>query len=200
MVQSDGQTITIGANDSASRIDISNADGNSRVITGVAVDINDPTSAANVGYVNALNEQANQAINTGISRLDDKINKTGAGAAALANLHPMDTDGDTKLNIAASVGKYHGETAGALGVFYKPSDRVVMNISSTVGNNDTMFGAGVSVAVDKPIAGGMSKIQMAKKIQQLQDVVAQDHQEKNMMMQKILQMEQELKELKSQSK
>ncbi len=200
MVQSDGQTITIGANDSASRIDISNADGNSRVITGVAVDINDPTSAANVGYVNALNEQANQAINTGISRLDDKINKTGAGAAALANLHPMDTDGDTRWNISAAVGKYHGSTAGALGVFYKPSERVMMNLSSTIGNNDTMFGAGVTVAVDKPMANGMSKVQLVKTVNAQAEKLQQQDAINEALIAEIKQLKAEMAEMKSAKK
>jgi hypothetical protein len=167
LIDQNGESIQIGAKakyDGLDSVDISKSDGSGRVLRGVLVDPDDDTSAANVGYVKAVGEAISQGVNEGFQKMDDKINKTGAGAAALANLHPVDTDGDTKLNIAAGIGRYHGETAGALGLFYKPSERVVMNISSTIGNSDTMFGAGVSVAVDKPVAGGMSKAQLVKAV------------------------------------
>ena len=164
MVKSDGQTITIGTEDSAEAVSIAKSDGTGRVLRGVVADLNDPTSSANVGYVDAVAENLAQNVNQGFARVDDKINKTGAGAAALANLHPVDTDGDTRWNVSASIGRYHGASAGALGLFYKPSDRVIMNISSTVGNDDTMFGAGFSVALDKPMANGMSKVQLVKTV------------------------------------
>ncbi len=210
MVQSDGQTISIGKDDTADSVSIAKADGTGRTLRGVLVDPEDDTSAANVGYVNAIADNFAQGINQGFARMDDKINKTGAGAAALANLHPIDTDGDTKLNIAAGIGRYHGETAGALGLFYKPSDRVMMNISSTVGNNDTMFGAGVSIAVDKPVAGGMSKAQLVKavnsqaeqieqqnaKIQQQDAKIQQQDAVNQALLQRIIKLEQSLAEKK----
>jgi hypothetical protein len=204
MVQSDGQTISIGKDDTADSVSVAKADGTGRALRGVLVDPEDDTSAVNMGYVNAIADSLADGINNGFARIDDKINKTGAGAAALANLHPVDTDGDTKLNIAAAIGKYHGSTAGALGVFYKPSDRVVMNISSTVGNNDTMFGAGISVAVDKPIANGLSKVQMAKTINAQADEISAIKQsmveERKIMMNEILSLRKEVQELKAQKK
>lgn len=76
-----------------------------------------------------------------------RINKVGAGAAALANLHPLDYDGTTPWNVAAAVGNYRNETASAIGVFYRPNDDVMYNVSGTIGigSNETMIGAGVSV-------------------------------------------------------
>lgn len=173
-----GDVIAIGLAakyDAIDSVSIAKSDGSGRVLRGVVVDPTDETSAANVGYVNNIAENIASGVNQGFSKLDSKINKTGAGAAALANLHPLNDDGDTRWNIAAGFGRYHGESAGAVGVFYKPSDRVAMNISSTIGDkNDTMFGAGVTFAVDKPMANDISKAEMAKTINvQAQQINAQ---------------------------
>lgn len=170
LIKNGNGAIEIGSNakyDGVDAVSIAKSDGSGRVLRGVLVDPMDETSAANVGYVNGIAGGLASEMNRGFTKLDSKINKTGAGAAALANLHPLNDDGDTKWNVAAGFGRYHGESAGALGVFFKPSDRVSMNISSTVGNNDTMFGAGVTFAVDKPMANGLSKVEMAKEIQQM---------------------------------
>jgi hypothetical protein len=155
-------TIRIGAKakyDGLDSVDISDSNGNGRYLRGIITDETDDTSAASVGYV----KEVSRGVNAGLQKLDDKINKTGAGAAAMANLHPLMDDGDTRWNVAAGVGTYHGETAAAVGVFYKPSDRAMVNLSTTIGS-DTMFGAGVTFAVDKPIANGLSKVQMAKQL------------------------------------
>ena len=79
-----------------------------------------------------------------------RINKVGAGAAALANLHPLEYDNDSKWNAAAAIGNYRNETAGAIGIFYRPNDDVQLNLSTTVGSSDdTMIGAGLSVRLGK---------------------------------------------------
>ena len=167
MIKAGTDAIEIGSDtkyDGIDSVSIAKSDGSGRVLRGVVVDPEDDTSAVNVGYVKDVAAGIASGVNEGFSKLDNKINKTGAGAAALANLHPIADDGDTKWNIAAGIGRYHGESAGAVGVFYKPSDRVAVNISSTIGNSDTMFGAGVSVAIDKPMSNGLSKVQMAQAI------------------------------------
>jgi hypothetical protein len=112
----------------------------------------------------------------------------------------MDTDGDTRWNISAAVGKYHGSTAGALGVFYKPSERVMMNLSSTIGNNDTMFGAGVTVAVDKPVSNGLSKTAMVNEIRNLKADNEQMKQEREQDKQRIARLEAVVAELAKRSK
>ena len=180
MMKVDGNAIRIGGDvkyDEQDTIDVSKSDGSGRVITGVMTDANDNSSVANVGYVNAIGEGIIQGVNRGFSKLDDKINKTGAGAAALANLHPLDYDPDNKFNVSAAYGNYHGESAGALGVFYRPSEQVMINASSTIGNGNTMFGAGVTFAMDKPAASGLSKVQMAKTINQQSQVINAQAQE-----------------------
>ena len=154
LVMSDGKTITVGKDDGATVIDVSknNADGSTenRVITGVATDANDMSSAANVGYVNnSVNQMANE-FNRGLSDLDSRMKKGVAGAAALAALNPLDYDPENKLNFAAGVGSYKGESATALGMFYRPNENVMFSLGGAFGNGENMWNAGITFNLDKP--------------------------------------------------
>lgn len=80
-----------------------------------------------------------------INRLDSRIDKVGAGAAALAGLHPLDFDPDEKWHVAAGVGSYGNETAVALGAFYQPTDDVLFNVATTLGDGRNMVSGGVSI-------------------------------------------------------
>ncbi len=84
-----------------------------------------------------------------VDNLDSRIDKVGASAAAMANLHPMDFDEDSKVSVAAAAGNYRSETAGALGVFYRPTDRVMLNVSTSFGNGENMVGGGVTFKLGK---------------------------------------------------
>ena len=108
-------------------------------------------------------------INHRIDNLDSKINKVGAGAAALAALHPMDTDG--KFSMAAGFGNYRDANAMALGVFYRPNDQVLFSMGSSLGNGENLLNVGVSFALDKGV--NTSKAAMAKKIASLSEENAQ---------------------------
>ncbi len=122
------------------------------------------SSKASVGEnLNALDTQV--AANTNaINRLDNKVNKVGAGAAALAALHPLDFDPDDKLTFAAGFGNYQGENAVALGAFYRPDEKVMFSVAGNMGNGENMINAGVSFALDRTHKGTPSKAVMAKKL------------------------------------
>ncbi|MBO6252107.1 MAG: hypothetical protein J6O49_00445, partial [Bacteroidaceae bacterium] len=107
-------------------VDISKSDGSDRVLTGVATNPADKSSAANVGYVEAVGQNIANAVNDRFTRMDDKVNKVGANAAALAALMPASFEGDEKWSLAASVGNYRSATAGAVGAFYKPQENVMI--------------------------------------------------------------------------
>ena len=81
--------------------------------------------------------------------LSKDIKKVGAGAAAMANLRPVESG--NKFSLALGVGTYRSETAAAIGMFYKPTDRIQFNLSGTVGNGHNMFGGGISFALDKVV-------------------------------------------------
>ena len=167
LVMSDGKTITVGKDDGATVIDVSkhNGDGNTenRVITGVATDANDMSSAANVGYVNQSVGQLANDFNRGLSELDSQMKKGVAGAAALAALNPLDYDPENKLNFAAGVGSYKGESATALGMFYRPNENVMFSLGGAFGNGENMWNAGITFNLDKPSAS-TSKAAMAHAI------------------------------------
>lgn len=82
-----------------------------------------------------------------VSNLDSRVDKVGANAAALANLHPLEFDADSKWNIAATVGGYKGETATAIGAFYRPNENVMVNVSSSFGTGENMYGGGISLRI-----------------------------------------------------
>ena len=111
--------------------------------------------AVNGGKLHATNQRVSTVENrvdrveNRVDNLDNRIDKVGANAAAMANLHPMDFDEGSKVSVAAAVGSYRSETAGALGVFYRPTDRVMLNVSTSFGNGENMIGGGVSFKLGK---------------------------------------------------
>ncbi len=120
--------------------------------------------------VNTLNERVD-GMTGRISRLDDRVDKVGAGAAALAALHPLDYDPDDKLDVAAGYGHYAGASAVALGAYYRPNEDVMFSIGGSFGNGEEMMNAGVSVKVGSGKSGTTtSKAAMAKRIGELQQV------------------------------
>ncbi|MGM9517365.1 MAG: ESPR-type extended signal peptide-containing protein [Acidaminococcus sp.] len=145
-------------------IDQNGINANSQKVTNVADgDVSEgSTDAVNGGQLHATNQRVSTVENrmdgvenrvdrveNRVNNLDNRIDKVGASAAAMANLHPMDFDEDSKVSVAAAVGTYRSETAGALGVFYRPTDRVMMNVSTSFGNGENMVGGGVSFKLGK---------------------------------------------------
>lgn len=102
----------------------------------------------------SISEGSKDAVNGGQlyqvkNDLEGKVNKVGANAAAMANLHPMEFDPDSKWNIAAAMGNYGSETATAIGAFYRPNEDVMVNFSTAFGTGENMVGGGVSVRLGK---------------------------------------------------
>lgn len=165
-----GDTIQIGGNSTATKIDVNGKDGKGRVITGVVTDDTDPTSAANVGYVNGVTAANTQQIyrdmNNAYGRLNNNINKAAAGSNALAALHPLDYDPDDKADFSVGYGHYRNANAAAVGAFYHPNENTMVNVGVSLGNGDLGFNAGVSFKVGRGGAGreAMSRTEMAKVI------------------------------------
>lgn len=134
------------------------------------------TDAVNVNQLNRLEQNiTNQVTNLNgkVNRLDDKINKVGAGAAALAALHPLDFDPDDKLSFSAGIGHYKDSTAAAIGAFYQPNDDTLFSIGGTIGNGEEMVNAGVSIRFGQHSHQSRSKKAMAKEIIELRAEMAE---------------------------
>lgn len=106
----------------------------------------DSTDAVNGSQLYQTNERVTGVENK-VNKLDSRVDKVGANAAALANLHPLEFDADSKWNIAAAVGGYKGETATAIGAFYRPNENVMINVSSSFGTGENMYGGGISLRI-----------------------------------------------------
>ena len=120
-----------------------------------------------------------------VGELGTRINKVGAGAAALAALHPLDFDPHDKWDIAAGFGNYRNASAAAVGLFYRPNERTMMSLGWTMGDDRNMINAGISVKLGRgDVYTRYSKVEMANRIE------AQNK--------RINDMESELEELKAQ--
>lgn len=106
----------------------------------------DSKDAINGSQLYQTNERVTGVENK-VNKLDSRVDKVGANAAALANLHPLEFDADSKWNIAAAVGGYKGETATAIGAFYRPNENVMVNVSSSFGTGENMYGGGISLRI-----------------------------------------------------
>ena len=107
-----------------------------------------------------------------VDSLGSRVDKVGAGAAALAALHPMDFDPDDKLTFAAGYGNYKGKNAAAVGAFYRPDEKVMFSIGGPFGNGENMVNAGISFSLDRTARVSNSRTAMAKEIVDLRANVA----------------------------
>ena len=124
---------------------------------------------------NHINNVENQVVsNTNrINQLGSRLNKVGAGAAALAALHPMDFDPDDKLTFSAGYGNYGGENAAAIAAYYRPDEKVMFSVGGTVGNGENMVNAGVSFSLDRTNHLSNSRTAMAREILDLRAEVTE---------------------------
>ena len=107
-----------------------------------------------------------------VDNLGSRVDKVGAGAAALAALHPMDFNPDDKLTFAAGYGNYKGKNAAAVGAFYRPDEKVMLSVGGTFGNGENMVNAGISFSLDRTARVSNSRTAMTKEIVDLRANVA----------------------------
>ena len=123
-----------------------------------------PDDAVNVSQLNATNGVVN--------KLGSRINKVGAGAAALAALHPLDFDPDDKWDMAAGYGHYKNADAAAIGAFYQPNEDTMLSIGGSFGGGENMVNAGISVKLGQGNHVSTSRVAMAKEIKDLRENLA----------------------------
>lgn len=162
-ITTDGLTIKDGPSITKTGIN-----GGDKKVTHVAAgDISEKsTDAVNGSQLFATNQQVAQNAQS-ISKLGNRINKVGAGAAALAALHPLDFDPDDKWDFAAGYGNYNGENAAAIGAYYRPNEDTMFSVGGSFGNGENMVNAGVSLKLGQGNHVSTSKVAMAKEIKDL---------------------------------
>ena len=110
-----------------------------------------------------------------LSKIDKRVDKSVAGAAALAALHPLDFDPDAKWDFAAGYGHYRSGDAAAIGAFYRPNEDVQLSVGSTVGSDETVFNAGLSVKVGAHSGVSRSRVAIGKEVLALKKTVAEQN-------------------------
>lgn len=142
----------------------------------------------------AANTESIYNINNHVSNLDNRINKVGAGAAALAALHPLDFNPDDKWDFAVGYGNYRNANSVAFGAFYRPNEDTMFSLGTNFGNGENMFNAGISFKIGKGNSyAGISKAQLVAENQQLKANDARQDRE-------IQELKKALEELKSRIK
>lgn len=138
-----------------------NTAGENLIALDKQVGINTGNIHKNTETINILGKQ--------VGNLDTKVNRVGAGAAALAGLHPLDYDPDNKFDFAAGYGNYKGANALAIGAFYRPDENKMISIGGSFGGGENMVSAGVSVKLGQGTGISTSKVAMAKEISALKE-------------------------------
>ncbi|WP_251424643.1 S-layer homology domain-containing protein [Veillonella agrestimuris] len=161
-------TYTVSAKDTITTVSAAdnsvtvNNDGNHNYTVAVSDEIK---NQINNNTININKNAENIANNTSrINRLDNRIDKVGAGAAALSALHPLDFDPDDKWNFAAGYGNYSGENAMAVGAFYRPNEDTMFSVAGSMGNGENMVNAGVSFKLGQASNVTRSRVAMAQEI------------------------------------
>ena len=177
-----GGTATYAANGTGSATLINN-DGTTATITGLQ---DRYTSSASLSG-NTLNFTRNDGstysvsgiastqdiknVTSKVGELGTRVNRVGAGAAALAALHPLDFDPDDKWDVAAGYGNYKDAHAVSVGAFYRPNEDTMFSVGGSFGGGENMVNAGVSVKLGQGNHVSTSKVAMAKEIVDLKDAV-----------------------------
>ena len=133
---------------------------------GETINVKPNINYSSIGYLRYnIGGGAIAGINQRLDKTNAKINKVGAGAAALAALHPLEYDPDDKLTFSAGMGNYAGENAAALGAFYRPNEKFMVSLGGTMGNGENMVNLGLSIGLDKP--NGYAKLSKRELIQKV---------------------------------
>lgn len=195
-MSSDGIKIAAdGDNTHAVEITNSNVSMGGQQIHDVAPGTSD-TDAVNVSQLKGLVSGVDGAVN----KLNNRLNRVGAGAAALAALHPLDFNPEEKWNFAAGFGHYVNANAGAIGAFYQPNEDTLFSLGGSWGGGENMVNAGVSIRLGHGNSIIGSRTVMAREIMALkQQVEAQNLKlkENENLKARLAKQDQEIAELKA---
>jgi hypothetical protein len=155
-------------------IDKNGIDAGGNKVTGVATGTvsKDSTDAVN-GSQLWQRDQAINGLSGSVNKLGNRINRVGAGAAALAALHPLDFDPDDKWDFAAGYGNYRGANAAAIGAYYRPNEDTMFSVGGSFGGGENMVNAGVSIKLGQGNHVSTSRVAMAKEMKAMRQHMAE---------------------------
>ena len=169
-INNEGLTIKDGPSVTAAGIDA----GKKKITNVAAGDVSEKsTEAVNGGQLFGVEQKVNinsrniSILGGKVSELNTRVNRVGAGAAALAALHPLDFDPDDKWDFAAGYGNYKGANAAAIGAYYRPNEDTMVSVGGSFGGGENMVNAGVSVKLGQGNRVTTSRVAMAKEIKDL---------------------------------
>ena len=137
------------------------------------------TDAINGSQLYATNQMVQEnrqnitQLGNSLNKLDNRINRVGAGAAALAALHPLDFDPDSKWDFAAGYGNYRDANAAAVGLYYRPNEDTMFSVGGSFGGGENMINAGVSLKIGRGNHVSNSRVAMAKEIRDMRKAMAE---------------------------
>ena len=170
-INNEGLTVKDGPSVTTKGIDAGN-----KTITNVA-DGKKETDAVNVRQLQEVDKKVNinsqniSILGNKMGELGNRVNRVGAGAAALAALHPLDFDPDDKWDFAAGYGNYKGANAAAVGAYYRPNEDTMISVGGSFGGGENMVNAGIAVKLGQGNHVTTSKVAMAKEIKDLRKEV-----------------------------
>ena len=174
-INNSGLTVKTGdSNHSAITIQQGNVNMGGNTISGVAPGkvSADSTDAVN-GSQLWQRDQAINGLSGSVNKLGNRINRVGAGAAALAALHPLDFDPDDKWDFAAGYGNYRGANAAAVGAYYRPNEDSMFSVGGSFGGGENMVNAGVSIKLGQGNHVSTSRVAMAKEMKAMRQHMAE---------------------------
>lgn len=173
-INNSGLTVKGDDNHKAITIQQGNVNMGGNTISGVADGkvSKDSTDAVN-GSQLWQRDQAINGLSGSVNKLGNRINRVGAGAAALAALHPLDFDPDDKWDFAAGYGNYRGANAAAVGAYYRPNEDTMFSVGGSFGGGENMVNAGVSIKLGQGNHVSTSRVAMAKEMKAMRQHMAE---------------------------
>ena len=145
--------------------------GNKKIANVAAGDVSSTSTDAVNGAQLWNTNQSIRTIGGAVNELGDRMNRVGAGAAALAALHPLDFDPDDKWDVAAGYGNYKDASAVAIGAFYRPNEDTMFSVGGSFGGGENMVNAGVSLKLGQGNHVSTSRVALAKEVEDLKVIV-----------------------------
>ena len=179
--------VTIKSSDSTKGGDIKIATGDVSMGGSQIHDVAPGSNGTDAVNVNQLSSAMNN-VERNFTKLDARVNRAGANAAALAALHPLDFDPDDKLDVAAGTGHYNGANAVAIGAFYRPNEDTMISLGGSMGGGENMINAGVTFKLGQHNHVSTTRVAMAKEIKALKALVNQQYGEMQQMKQMVNQL------------